>query len=171
MYSSRVLDVTVYLDGSSNEGSEVAILITSFRTWSATILTERQSLTIRFAMEVVTLADVCLLTRRMQWSSVGCCTLLVGLLVESVMCFAFKLYFPSRNHFILCGWFPMPWNHLGSLFMTQSSHGEITHWSQFCYSHCLNATVNKPYLATSIKSPDSKSVTIPLKENHKAEDV
>ncbi|KAK3563873.1 hypothetical protein QTP86_004817 [Hemibagrus guttatus] len=40
-------------------------------------------------------------------------------------------------------------------------HGEITHWSQFCFSHCLNNTIIKPCLTTSVESPKCKPVTIP----------
>ncbi|KAK3557354.1 hypothetical protein QTP70_026572 [Hemibagrus guttatus] len=38
---------------------------------------------------------------------------------------------------------------------------EITHWSQFCFSHCLNNTIIKPCLTTSVESPECKPVTIP----------
>ncbi|KAK3511603.1 hypothetical protein QTP70_011262 [Hemibagrus guttatus] len=40
-------------------------------------------------------------------------------------------------------------------------HGEITHWSQFCFSHCLNNTIVKPCLTTSVESPECNPVTIP----------
>ncbi|KAK3526056.1 hypothetical protein QTP70_014676 [Hemibagrus guttatus] len=39
--------------------------------------------------------------------------------------------------------------------------GEITHWSQFCFSHCLGNTVIKSCLTTSVESPECKPVTIP----------
>ncbi|KAK3506575.1 hypothetical protein QTP70_009901 [Hemibagrus guttatus] len=38
---------------------------------------------------------------------------------------------------------------------------EITHWSQFCFSHCLGNTVIKSCLTTSVESPECKPVTIP----------
>ncbi|KAK3555047.1 hypothetical protein QTP86_006361 [Hemibagrus guttatus] len=38
--------------------------------------------------------------------------------------------------------------------------GEITHWSQFCFSHCLGNTAIKSCLTTSVESPECKPVTI-----------
>ncbi|KAK3550602.1 hypothetical protein QTP70_000679 [Hemibagrus guttatus] len=38
--------------------------------------------------------------------------------------------------------------------------GEITHWSQICFSHCLGNTVIKSCLTTSVESPECKPVTI-----------
>ncbi|KAK3557809.1 hypothetical protein QTP86_002691 [Hemibagrus guttatus] len=39
--------------------------------------------------------------------------------------------------------------------------GEITHWSQFCFSHCLGNTAIKSCLTISVVSPECKPVTIP----------
>jgi len=40
-------------------------------------------------------------------------------------------------------------------------HGEIIHWSQFCFSNCLSNTITKSCFTTSIESPECKPVTIP----------
>ncbi|KAK3548058.1 hypothetical protein QTP70_004282 [Hemibagrus guttatus] len=63
----------------------------------------------------------------------------------------------SPRHEIILGY---PWLSVHNSVISWH-HGEITHWSQFCFSHCLNNTIVKPCLTTSVESPECNPVTIP----------
>uniref|UniRef100_A0A9J8CSS5 Reverse transcriptase domain-containing protein n=1 Tax=Cyprinus carpio carpio TaxID=630221 RepID=A0A9J8CSS5_CYPCA len=38
-------------------------------------------------------------------------------------------------------------------------HGELTHWSKFCQTHCIQPAIIKPCLTTSIESPNTTQTT------------
>ncbi len=38
-------------------------------------------------------------------------------------------------------------------------HGELTHWSRFCQTHCMHSAIIKPCLTTSIESPNTTQTT------------
>lgn len=63
----------------------------------------------------------------------------------------------SPCHEIILGY---PWLSVHDPVISWQS-GEIKHWSQFCFSKCLNNVISKPCLTTSIESPECKPVTIP----------
>ncbi|KAK3535400.1 hypothetical protein QTP70_012829 [Hemibagrus guttatus] len=63
----------------------------------------------------------------------------------------------SPRHEIILGY---PWLSVHDPVISWH-HSEITHWSQFCFSHCLDNTIIKPCLTTSVESPECKPVTIP----------
>ncbi|KAK3568878.1 hypothetical protein QTP86_019106 [Hemibagrus guttatus] len=63
----------------------------------------------------------------------------------------------SPRHEIILGY---PWMSIHDPVISWH-HGEITHWSQFCFSHCLDNTIIKSCLTTSVESPECKPVTIP----------
>ncbi|KAK3510927.1 hypothetical protein QTP70_027099, partial [Hemibagrus guttatus] len=63
----------------------------------------------------------------------------------------------SPRHEIILGY---PWLSVHDPVISWH-HGEITHWSQFCFSYCLDNTIIKSCLTTSVESPECKPVTIP----------
>ncbi|KAK3571296.1 hypothetical protein QTP86_005932 [Hemibagrus guttatus] len=63
----------------------------------------------------------------------------------------------SPHHDIILGY---PWLSVHDPVISWH-HGEITLWSQFCFSHCLDNTTIKSCLITSVESPECKPVTIP----------
>ncbi|KAK3551620.1 hypothetical protein QTP70_020828 [Hemibagrus guttatus] len=63
----------------------------------------------------------------------------------------------SPHHDIILGY---PWLSVHDPVISWH-HGEITLWSQFCFSHCLDNTTIKSCLTTSVESPECKPVTIP----------
>ncbi|KAK3523680.1 hypothetical protein QTP70_008614 [Hemibagrus guttatus] len=63
----------------------------------------------------------------------------------------------SPRHEIILGY---PWLSVHNPVISWYQ-GEITHWSPFCFSHCLGNTVIKSCLTTSVESPECKPVIIP----------
>ncbi len=69
---------------------------------------------------------------------------------------AISLYvIDSPRHEIILGY---PWLSVHDPVFSWH-HGELTHWSRFCQTHCMHSAIIKPCLTTSIESPNTTQTT------------